>query len=318
MTSSTAADSRRGFAAGVGAYLLWGFLPLYFPLLEPATPLAISAHRVVWSWIVCLILLFAVSRFKEYTSLLRNRKRMARLALAAVFLSANWLIFLVGVLTGRVVEASLGYFMNPIVTVVLAVLVLRERVNRAQVVGLAIAAAGMVVLTVENGKVPWISLGLAFSFGMYGLMKKQVASDVPALAGFAAETTALLPLAIGYLAVISYLGTSTFGTAEGPLGSHSGHVLLLMFSGIATAGPLLLFAAATRRIPLVTIGMIQFMTPILQFLTGVFIYGEEMSPGRWVGFVCVWLALIVLSMDAIRKARQRPTPRTSTPPTRRE
>ena len=306
MTHSPASGSRQGLAAGVGAYLLWGFLPLYFPLLGPASPLDISAHRVVWSWLVCLLLLAITSRFGEYTALLRNRRRMSRLALAAVLLSANWLIFLIGVLTGRVVEASLGYFMNPLVTVLLAVLVLRERINRAQWLGLGIAAAGLGVLTYENGRVPWISLGLAFSFGLYGLMKKQVAADVPALAGFTAETTALLPLALGYLAVITAQGTGTFGVADGPFGTRLDHVLLLMFSGVATAVPLLLFAAATRRIPLVTVGMIQFMTPIMQFLTGVFIYGEVMSPGRWIGFVCVWLALIVLSADALRKARQRP------------
>lgn len=303
MASSSAPQSRQGLAAGVGAYLLWGFLPLFFPLLEPASALGISAHRVVWSWVVCLILLTATSQFGQYRALLRDRALLGRLAVAAVLLSVNWLIFLIGVLTGRVVEASLGYFMNPIVTVLLAVAVLRERVNRAQWAGLSIAGIGLVVLTIENGRVPWISLGLAFSFGLYGLMKKQVAPNVPALAGFAAETTTLLPIAVGYLVVIGFLGTGTFGVGVGPLGTRADHVLLLMSSGIATAVPLLLFAAATRRIPLVTIGMIQFMTPIMQFLTGVFINGEEMSSGRWTGFVCVWLALIVLSLDAIRKAR---------------
>src|SRR5699024_8059498 len=191
------------------------------------------AHRVVWSWLVCLLLLAVTARFGEYTALLRNRQRMSRLALAAVLLSANWLIFLIGVLTGRVVEASLGYFMNPLVTVLLAVVVLRERINRAQWLGLGIAAAGLGVLTYENGRVPWISLGLAFSFGLYGLMKKQVAADVPALAGFTAETTALLPLALGYLAVLTAQGSGTFGVADGPFGTRLDHVLLLMFSGIA-------------------------------------------------------------------------------------
>ncbi len=263
---------------------------------------------MVWSWVVCVILVVALSQFRAYTALLRDPRRMPRLALAAMLLAANWLIFLIGVLTGRVVEASLGYFMNPIVTVVLAVAVLRESINRSQLLGISIAALGMVVLTMENGTVPWISLGLALSFGLYGLIKKQLAADVPALAGFAAETTALLPIALGYLGVISYLGTSTFGTAQGPLGTRADHVVAVMFSGVVTAAPLLLFAAATRRIPLVTVGMIQFTTPIMQFLTGVFIYGEVMSTGRWVGFVCVWIALVVLSIDAIGKARGRPAP----------
>lgn len=309
MTPPAAASSRQGLAAGFGAYLLWGFLPLYFPLLVPATALEISAHRVVWSWLVCLILLLAVSRVRTYITILRNRALMMRLAAAAVLLTANWLIFLIGVFTDRVVEASLGYFMNPIVTVLLAVAILRERTNRAQWVGLGIAAAGLVVLTVENGRIPWISIGLAFSFGLYGLMKKQVASDVPALAGFAAETTALLPIALTYLVVLGVMGQGTFGVSGGLFDSRPGHVLLLAFSGVATAAPLLLFAAATRRIPLVTIGMIQFMTPIMQFLIGVFINGEAMSTGRWIGFLCVWLALIVLSVDALRKVRSRPHPR---------
>lgn len=306
MTRSPRSQERSGFTAGVGAYLLWGFLPLYFPLLEPATPLDISAHRVVWSWVVCLLLLMAVRGVRSYGSLLRNRHVMPRLALAAVLLSTNWLIFLFGVLTGRVVEASLGYFMNPIVTVVLAVVVLREKVSPKQVLGISIAAAGMLVLTVENGQIPWISLGLAFSFGLYGLMKKQVAQDVPALVGFAAETTALLPIAVVYLVVLTITGESTFGVAAGPVGGVGGHVGLVMFSGVATAVPLLLFAAATRRIPLVTIGMIQFMTPIMQFLTGVFIFNEQMSTGRWVGFTCVWLALVVLTVDGVQKARRNP------------
>src|SRR5690625_5064908 len=153
MTHSPASGSRQGLAAAVGVYLLWGFLPLYFPLLGPASPLDISAHRVVWSWLVCLLLLAITSRFGEYTALLRNRRRMSRLALAAVLLSANWLIFLIGVLTGRVVEAALGYFMTPLMTVLLAVLVLRERINRSQWRGLVIAAAGLGVLTYENGRV---------------------------------------------------------------------------------------------------------------------------------------------------------------------
>lgn len=305
MTLSPSGDARRGFLAGVGAYLLWGFLPLYFPLLGPATALEISAHRVVWSWVVCLVLLAAFSGLGQLTALLRDRRRMPRLALAAVLLSTNWLIFVVAVVTNRVVEASLGYFINPLVTVLLAVVFLRERINRLQLVGLAIAGVGIVVLTVETGTFPWLSVTLAFSFGFYGLIKKKMA-DVPEVAGFAAETTVVLPLALGYLLTLAAAGTGTFAVAVGPLGSRLDHSLLLAFSGIATTAPLLLFAAATRRIPLVTVGMIQFMTPIMQFLTGVFIFDEVMSPGRWVGFVCVWIALVVLSLDAIRKARSRP------------
>lgn len=305
---STVSEARRGFFATLGAYILWGFLPLYFPLLVPATALDISAHRVLWSWVICLILLAATGTFSQFTTLMRDRRRAARLALAAILLSANWLIFLIGVLTGRVVETSLGYFLNPLFTVVLAVVVLGESINRTQLIGLAVAAVGMVVLVVETATFPWISISLAFSFGLYGLIKKQVSADVGALPGFAVETTALLPLAIGYLAYIVYAGSNTFGVATGPLGTRTDHVALMMFAGVATTTPLLLFAGGTRRIPLVTIGMIQFVTPIMQFLTGVFIYNEEMSAGRWIGFIGVWLALIIVSFDAVRKFRSRPKP----------
>lgn len=299
-------SSRNGLAAGVGAYLLWGILPIYFPLLEPATPLHVSAHRVVWSWVVCIVLLVVLSQWRTYTSAMRDREVFPRLALAAVLLSTNWLIFLIGVMGGRVIEAALGYFMNPIVTVLLAVVVLRERVSRAQVLGILIAGIGLVVLTIENGTVPWISIGLATTFGLYGLIKKQVSEQVPALVGLAVETTALLPIGLIYLGTLTYLGHSTFGFASGPWGTRADHVALLMFTGVLTAVPLLLFAAATRRISLVTIGMIQFMTPIMHFLTGLLYFKEEMSPGRWIGFVCVWLALSVISFEAIRNARKRP------------
>lgn len=298
--------SRHGLAAGVGAYILWGFLPLFFPLLEPAGPLTISAHRVVWSWVVCLVLLTATRRMNQLGRLLRDRNKMPRLALGSVFLSLNWLVFLIAVLTGRLVEASLGYFINPIVTVLLAVVVLKERINTAQWIALGIAASGLVVIGIEAGTVPWISFGLAFSFGLYGLVKKQISSNVPALAGLAAETTVLLPIAGIYLIVIALLGTGTFGVSTGPFGTQADHVLLLMFSGVATAVPLLLFNTATRRLPLATIGMLQFIVPIMQFSTGVYILGEYMSTGRWIGFFGVWVALIVLSADALQTARKRP------------
>lgn len=299
---------RRGLAAGIGAYLLWGFLPLYFPLVGAASALEISAHRVVWSWAICMVLLLGFARFGEFRALLRDRARIVRLAAAAVLLSANWLVFVFAVVTNRVVEASLGYFINPLVTVILAMVFLREKVNRPQLVGLGIAAAGIVVLTLETGGLPWLSLVLACSFGFYGLMKKKVAPHVSAVAGFAAETTVVLPAALGYLTYLAVTGAGSFAVEVGPLGTRADFALLLVFSGVATTAPLLAFAAATRRIPLVTIGMIQFITPIMQFLTGVVIYREAMSPGRWVGFVCVWAALLVLSADALRKARSRPIP----------
>lgn len=308
MPSSPTPTSQKGLAYGVGAYFMWGFLPLYFPLLVPAGPFAISAHRVVWSFVLCIILLAILGQLSEFTALMRSRERLPRLTAASLVLSVNWLVFAIAVLTGHVVDASLGYFLNPIVTVVFAVVFLRERINPLQWVALGIAASGLTVISIEHGSVPWISFALALAFGSYGLIKKQISGDVPALAGHAVETAVLLPLAVGFLIVIQILGVGTFGIAQGPVGGRWGHVLLMMFTGVATAVPLLLFNGATRRLPLVMIGMLQFIVPIMQFLTGVYIQGEEMSPGRWIGFFGVWAALIVLTIDAVHKSRRRPAP----------
>ncbi|GIG19555.1 protein RarD [Cellulomonas chitinilytica] len=288
---------RLGLGTGIGAYVLWGALPLYFPLLQPAGAVEIIAHRVVWSLLFCLVLLSVTRTWGSFRTTLRDARTMRLLALAGVLLAVNWLAFVIGVLTDRVVDAALGYFINPLVTVGLAVLVLRERVRPVQWVALGFGAAAVVVITAGYGRLPWIALTVAASFGIYGLVKNRVGRSVEAVPGLAAETLVLAPVALGYLVVTGIQGTGTFGT-EG-----AGHAVLLASAGVVTAVPLLLFSAAARRLPLTAIGLLQYITPVLQFLIGVVVLHEQMPPARWWGFGLVWTALVILTVDGMRSSR---------------
>lgn len=286
--------ARGGLAAGVAAYAFWGVLPLYFPLLEPAGAVEIIAHRVVWSLLFCLLLLLATRTWPAFLAALRDRRTLGLLALAAVLLAVNWLVFVVGVLTDRVVDAALGYFINPLVTVGLAVLVLRERLRPLQWVALGAGAAAVVVLTAGYGQLPWIALTLAASFGCYGLIKNRVGRSVGAVPGLAAETLVLAPLALGYLVTLGVTGTGSFA-AHG-----TWHAVALATSGVVTAVPLLLFNTAARRMPLSLLGLLQYLAPVLQLLIGVVVLGERMPVARWWGFGLVWLALVLLGVDGVR------------------
>jgi chloramphenicol-sensitive protein RarD len=288
-------DRRPGLAFGLGAYALWGLFPLYFPLLEPSTGLEIVAHRVVWSLVFIALLLSVLRAWSRVRAVVADRRALLILAGAAVLISGNWLIFVYGVNSGQVVETSLGYFINPLMSVLLGVVVLGERLRRPQWVAVAIAAAGVAVLTVDNGRPPWIALGLTATFGLYGLLKKLV--RVEAAPGLFLETAIVVGPALVLLAVLHAHG-------EGTAGNHgTGHFLLLVGSGVATAVPLLLFAAATSRIPLSTVGLLQYLTPTMQLVIGVFVYREPMPPLRLVGFAIVWLALAVFTVDTLRAAR---------------
>ncbi|MDM7832202.1 EamA family transporter RarD [Cellulomonas edaphi] len=289
--------TRSGLVAGIGAYALWGVLPLYFPLLQPAGAVEIVAHRVVWSLLFCLLLLRVTRTWQPFVETLRHRRTLTLLALAAVLLAVNWIVFVVGILSDRVVDAALGYFINPLVTVGLAVVVLRERVRPVQWVALAFGAAAVVVITVGYGRLPWIALTLAFSFGFYGLIKNRVGRSVGAVPGLATETLVLTPLALGYLLVLQAQGTASFA-------AHGGwHAVALVSAGVVTAVPLLLFGSAARRLPLSVVGMLQYIAPVLQFLIGVVVLDEEMEPARWWGFALVWVALAILSVDGLRHSR---------------
>jgi chloramphenicol-sensitive protein RarD len=289
-------DERRlGVAAGLGAYALWGLFPLYFPLLEPAGGLEIVAHRVVWSLLFIGILLTVVRRWSLVRAAVSDRRTMLVLAGAAVLISGNWLVFVYGVNSGHVVETSLGYFINPLVSVLLGVVVFKERLRPWQWAAVGLAAVAVTVLAVDYGRPPWIALSLAFTFGLYGVMKKLV--RVEAAPGLFLETAIVALPAVVVLGVLHGQGEGTFGN----LGAL--HTALLVLSGVATAVPLLLFAAAARRIPLSTVGLLQYLTPCMHLTIGVFVYGEPMPPVRLVGFALVWAALAVFTVDSLRHAR---------------
>jgi chloramphenicol-sensitive protein RarD len=288
-------ERRRGVLSGLGAYALWGLFPLYFPLLEPATGLEIVAHRVLWSLVFVGLLLFALRRWSHVRAAVADRRTLLVLAGAAVLIAGNWLVFVYGVNSGHVVETSLGYFINPLVSVLLGVVGFSERLRPLQWTAVGIAAVAVAVLTVDYGRPPWIALTLALSFGLYGLMKKLV--KVEAAPGLFVETALVAVPAVVVLAVLHGSGSGTFGQVS------PAHSLLLASSGAATAVPLLLFAAAARRIPLSTVGLLQYLTPLMQLSIGVFVYDEPMPPARLAGFAIVWLALAVFTADMLRHAR---------------
>jgi chloramphenicol-sensitive protein RarD len=288
-------NSRIGLAAGVGAYLLWGLFPLYWPLLEPAAPVEILAHRIVWSLLFLVGLLALTAGFRWARRL--DRRTLGLLSIAAVLITVNWGVFIYAVNSDHVVETSLGYFINPLVTVALAMVVLGERLRRRQLQAVAVAALGVLVLTIDYGRPPWIALTLACSFGLYGLVKKRAAVD--GAQSLMVETTVLVLPALVYLAVLEGRGDGTFLT-EG-----AGHVALLAGGGVATALPLILFGVAAVRIPLSTVGLLQYLTPTMHFLIGVLLYGEPMPLGRLAGFAIVWMALGLFTLDAVGASRAR-------------
>jgi len=294
-------STRRGTLYGAGAYLLWGLFPLYWPLLEPSSALEVLAHRILWSLLVVVVLLAALRKLPALLAVARDRAKLWRLAVAAVAVAVNWGTYIYGVSSGQVVETSLGYFINPVVTVLLGVLVLGEKLRPVQWVALALAFVAVLVLSVENGRPPWIALVLAFSFGSYGLLKKT--ARVGAVEGLGIETLVLLVPAAAFVAFLGVGGDGTFGT-EG-----AGHAGLLALSGLVTAVPLLLFGAAASRVPLTTLGILQYLAPTLQFLLGVTLFGEAMPPARLLGFVLVWVALVLFTTDVVRHHRRDRAPR---------
>ena len=289
----------RGLLLAILAYLLWGFLPLFFLLLAPANALEIVAWRVLFSLVFCAILLTVTKAWTHLGELLRDRRVALTLLLAGILILINWLVYVFATLTHEVVQAALGYFTNPIVTVLLGVFVLRERLRPMQWVSIGISAVAVVIIAVNYGAFPWIALALAFSFGLYGLIKKRVGNRVDALSGLTIETMWLAPIAVAQLILVSLTSGLTIGTIS-PLQTVS-----MCLAGVVTAVPLLLFAGAARRLPLTTIGLVQYLTPIMQFLIGVLLLHETMTPARLAGFVLVWIALIVLTIDRFVAARGR-------------
>ncbi len=286
-------ERRTGLVAGVLAYGFWGFITLYWPLLEPAAPVEILAHRIAWSLVVVGVLLALAGRMAALRAL--DRRRTGLLTLAALLIAVNWGTFIYAVTSEQVIETSLGYFINPLVTVALGVVVFGERLRRAQWAAFGLAALAVAILTVDHGSPPWIALTLAGTFALYGLVKKRAGVD--AVESLAVESAVLVVPAVAYLVVLGATGAGTF-TSEGPA-----HVALLAGAGLATALPLLAFGAAAVRIPLSTLGLLQYLAPSLQFLLGVVVFAEPMPPVRLAGFALVWAALALFSVDGLRHAR---------------
>ena len=276
---------------GLAAWMMWGFFPLYWPLLEPAGAVEILAHRIFWSMLVMLGLVLATRKRATLRATLADRRTRTLLAVASVLITINWGTYIWGVNHHHVVESSLGYFINPLVSVLLGVLVLGERLRRLQWVALGIAAVAVVALTVEYGHPPWVALILAFSFGSYGLAKKK--ADAGAVESLVVETLVMSPVALGYIVFLVVTGASTFGT-EGP-----GHAVLLAGTALITVVPLLCFGGAATRVPLSTLGLMQYLTPTVQFILGLVVFHEPMPAMRWVGFGLIWVALAVFTASLL-------------------
>jgi chloramphenicol-sensitive protein RarD len=284
---------RGGVALGVGACVIWGLFPAFWPLLDPAAPLEVLAHRILWTLVLMAVVLSVRHRWTDLRGLAPRTWRTV--AAASVCIAVNWGVFIYGVAIGQVVEIALGYYMSPLVSVLLGVLVLHERPRPPQWAALAVATVAVVIISISNGRPPWLGLALAASFGVYGLLKKTV--PLNSTAGLAAEGVVLGPIAAALIVVLQISGSGT-------LLDHGGwHVVLLAAAGPVTAVPLVLYGAAARRIPLTTLGTLMYVTPTLQFLWGVFVLGESMPAVRWIGFGLVWVALAILTVDLVRSTR---------------
>jgi chloramphenicol-sensitive protein RarD len=280
---------KKGILYGLGAYALWGFFPIYWKFLHQVPALQVIGHRIGWSFLLLMAIILVTRQWKSFRSTVLAPKTLAIYSIAAVLLTINWLVYVWGVNAGFIVETSLGYFINPLISVLLGVIFLRERLRTVQWIPVGLAAAGVLYLTLTYGRLPWIALSLAFSFGTYGLVKKL--APLGSLYGLTLETALVFPLALIYLTVINFTGKGAF-LHDGPVTD-----LLLIGTGMVTSIPLLMFASAARQIPLTMIGILQYIAPTIQFLIGVFIYHEPFDHSRLIGFGLVWLALIVFWVE---------------------
>jgi chloramphenicol-sensitive protein RarD len=293
---STQRNERSGLAAAMGAFLMWGLFPLYLHPLAHVPTLQVIAHRIAWCCLMVFGWLAARGEIGSVRAALANPQSRWRLVASALLISVNWLVYVWAVSNGHTVDASLGYFINPLVNVFLGVVLLSERLNRAQWTAVALAGAGVAYLTIATGGIPWIALVLAASFGTYGLIRKVVAVD--AVAGLATESLLLLPFAAAWLLWCEQQGTGVLGHSTAAIDA------LLLGSGLATALPLALFAYGARQIPLSTVGLVQYIGPTLQFLIGVLVFREPFSTTRAIGFVIIWIALAVYVADSLWRNRR--------------
>lgn len=293
--SESIRQTRLGVVYGLTAYFFWGFFPLFFKQLAEVPPLEVLAHRVAWSVVVTSLLLAWTGRWKSVVAALADRRSLTILIGSTLFIAINWVIFIFAVESGQVLQSSLGYFITPLVSVLLGCLFLGESLQRVQVVSLMLALAGVIMQVVSNGHLPWISLVLAVTFALYGLLRKVVAVD--ALTGLSVETLLLFPFSLGYLIYLAKVGHAAFLTGSGH------HDLFLPLAGVVTAIPLLWFAAATKRLRDATVGLMQYITPTMQFFQAVLLFGEPFSPVSLASFACIWCGLIIYSIDAWRSLK---------------
>jgi chloramphenicol-sensitive protein RarD len=289
-------DQRRGFLSGVAAYLLWGLFPLYWKLLGDSGAVELLAHRILWSLVTVALLVVARGRLGPLRRISADPRRRWPLMAGAFLISVNWGAYIWGVNHGRVVETSLGYFITPLFTVLLGVFLLQERLRPAQWIALSIGFVAVVGLTIENGRPPWVAIVLTFSFGLYGLVKKKAGAG--AVEGMALESGTVAPIALAAIVVLALQGSSTV-TQHG-----AGYLALVLLTGPVTAVPLLLFGAAATRVSMTTLGLLNYIAPIMQFAVGVLVFHEYMAPMRWVGFGLVWLALVIITSDGLTQRRR--------------
>jgi chloramphenicol-sensitive protein RarD len=289
-------DQRRGFLSGVAAYLLWGLFPLYWKLLGDSGAVELLAHRILWSLVTVALLVVARGRLGPLRRISADPRRRWPLMAGAFLISVNWGAYIWGVNHGRVVETSLGYFITPLFTVLLGVFLLQERLRPAQWIALSIGFVAVVGLTIENGRPPWVAIVLTFSFGLYGLVKKKAGAG--AVEGMALESGTVAPIALVAIVVLALQGSSTV-TQHG-----AGYLALVLLTGPITAVPLLLFGAAATRVSMTTLGLLNYIAPIMQFAVGVLVFHEYMAPMRWVGFGLVWLALVIITSDGLTQRRR--------------
>jgi chloramphenicol-sensitive protein RarD len=292
---------RKGIWYGVGAYALWGFFPIYWKFLHQVSALQVIGHRIGWSFILLAVYIVVTKQWQDFRSVAFQPKTIGIYSIAAVLLSINWLIYVWGVNSGFIVETSLGYFINPLLSVLLGVVFLRERLRPMQWIPVGLAALGVIYLTFVYGRLPWIALSLAFSFGFYGFVKKL--SPLGSLYGLTLETGIVFPIALIYLVIVGVNGSGAFlqnGTAIDAL---------LIGAGVVTTIPLLMFASAAKQIPLTIVGLLQYIAPTLQFLIGVFIYKETFDFSHFIGFAIVWAALIIFAVESyLNRTPAQPIP----------
>jgi len=290
----------KGILYGIGAYVLWGFFPIYWKWLHGVSAIQVIGHRIGWSFILLAVFVLLTGKWQDFKNAAFNRKTIAIYSLAAVLLTFNWLIYVWGVNEGFIVETSLGYFINPLLSVLLGVIFLREKLRTLQWIPVGTAAIGVVYLTFVYGRPPWIALSLAFTFGFYGFVKKL--SPLGSLYGLTLETGIVFPVALIYLLIVNANGSGTF--------THSGTTIdmLLVGAGLVTTIPLLMFASAAKQIPLTIVGLLQYIAPTLQFLIGVFLYQEPFDSSHFIGFAIVWIALIFFAVESYVANRTPPEP----------